>query len=316
MTLVEHLYELRYRLSMGLLAALIGAIVCCFWFNFTIWPIPKLSSIVMEPYCSGTTNTLLDRLPKGQKDTCGLLQTKPFEAFSTLLKVGVTTGVVLTSPAWLHQLWAFITPGLRSKERRFGISFVVFGSLLFLLGAVVAYFVLPQALRVMTGVAGTGMVTAFSASDYISFLITLLVMFGVSFELPLIVVMLNFAGVLPYATIKRWRRGIFFSIVIFAALVTPGSDALSMIVLAGALCVLFEFSVQLSRFHDRRLAKRRAGDGWNIDPDTAAPLEDAPEPVGSPEPVRQTATPAPAPRTETGPSAGETPRTRWYDDAT
>ncbi|WP_031465782.1 twin-arginine translocase subunit TatC [Sciscionella sediminilitoris] len=312
MTLVEHLYELRYRLSMALLAALAGAIVCCLWFNFTIGSLPTLSDIVMHPYCSGTTNTLLDQVGgKGSKD-CGLLQTKPFEAFSVLLKVGITTGVVLTSPLWLHQVWAFITPGLRKRERRFGVSFVAFGSVLFVLGAVVAYFVLPEALRVLTNVAGTGMVTAFSASDYVGFLINLLVIFGISFELPLVVVMLNFAGVLRYEKIKRWRRGIFFAIVIFSALVTPGSDALSMVVLGAALCVLFELAVQISRMHDKRLAKRRKDEGWDLeDPDTASPLDHTPEPV-----LSEPAQPAPAPIALAEPAQEPPPRNRWYDDAT
>lgn len=203
------------------------------------------------------------------------------EGFSILLEVGITTGVVLSSPFWLHQLWAFITPGLRRKERRFGVAFVCFGSLLFLLGAVVAYLLLPEVLRVVTSIAGSdNLLTAFSAGDYVSFLINLLVVFGISFELPLVVVMLNFAGILRYQKVRRWRRGFFFGIVIFAALVTPGTDAISMVILAGALSLLFELALQVARLHDKRLEARRKAEGWDTDdPDTASELQHAPEPV-------------------------------------
>lgn len=324
MTLVEHLYELRYRLAMALLAVAIGALVCCLWFNFTIWPIPRLSKVVLAPYCSGATHTLANLVGK-PGDQCGLLQTKPFEGFSLLLKVGVTTGIVLTSPAWLHQVWAFITPGLRKRERRFGVSFVCFGSVLFLLGAVIAYLLLPQVLRVMTSIAGSGnLLTAFSANDYVSFLIHLLVVFGISFELPLVMVMLNFAGVLRYAKVRQWRRGFFFGIVIFSALVTPGSDAISMIILAGALCVLFELSLQVARIHDKRLDAKRKAEGWETeDPDRPSELQHTPEPVLAGEP-QAAAGPAQGPASPDGPGSPEGPASPdapepprgWYDDAT
>ncbi|WP_020500189.1 twin-arginine translocase subunit TatC [Sciscionella marina] len=313
MTLVEHLYELRYRLGMALLAAGVGALVCCLWFNVTIWPIPTLSHVVLYPYCHGTSHTLTDLVGKPGKE-CGLLQTKPFEGFSTLLQVGITTGVVLTSPFWLHQLWAFITPGLHRKERRFGVSFVSFGSVLFLLGAVVAYLLLPEVLRVMTNVAGSdNLLTAFSASDYVSFLINLLVVFGISFELPLVVVMLNFSGVLRYEKVRHWRRGFFFAIVIFAALVTPGTDAISMVILAAALCLLFEMALQLARVHDKRIDAKRRDEGWDTDdPDTPSKLDHTPDPVFTPQPAAHA---GPTPATEQA-EADRRPRRHWYDDAT
>lgn len=321
MTLVEHLFELRYRLGWALFAALLGSIVCCLWFNFTIQPVPTLSQVVLHPYCYGTSHTLTDMLGDRAQE-CGLLQTKPFEGFMILLEVGVTTGVVLSSPFWLYHLWAFITPGLRKKERRFGISFVCFGSVLFALGAVIAYLVLPEMLRVMTNIAGAhNLLTAFSASDYISFLIHLLIVFGVSFELPLIVVMLNFAGVLRYEKVRHWRRGFFFAIVVFSALVTPGTDALSMIILGGALSVLFEMSLQISRIHDKRLAAKRRAEGWDDeDPDHPSALNYTPEPVLAPEPVPAPATLAttenPTENLTAGGDTGHDPLAGWYDDAT
>jgi sec-independent protein translocase protein TatC len=109
----------------------------------------------------------------------------------------------------------------------------------------------PVALRALVSVGGDQFISALTGNDYVSFVLTLLVIFGISFELPLLVVMLNRAGVLRYTTLRRWRRGIIFVLFVFAAIVTPGGDPFSMIGLAGALAILFEVAVQLSRLHDR-----------------------------------------------------------------
>lgn len=276
MTLMEHLYELRRRLAFAALAVLAGSIIGFIWFNVTVGSVPSLGDLMSQPYCA---------LPESQRATftghsCALLQTQPFEAFMIRLKVGIAAGFVLTSPAWLYQIWAFITPGLYQKERKFALTFVTAAVVLFSGGAVLAYVVVPEALKVLSGVGGGQFVTALAATAYVSFMLNLLVIFGVSFELPLLVVMLNRVGVLKYEKLNHWRRGIIFGLFVFAAFATPGQDPISMIVLAGGLTLLFELAVQIARIHDRRLARERVEAGLDgLDDDEPSPLDPRGEPV-------------------------------------
>ena len=282
MTLVEHLYELRYRLGLAIVAAIVGAILGFLWWSYAVGPIPSLGHLVQAPYCQLPVGDRINfgTLGTGQ-DSCRFLQLKPFEGFSVRLKVGIAAGIVLASPAWLYQLWAFITPALHRNEKRFAVAFVAFASALFAIGALLAYIVVPEALKVLTGVGGSDFVAAFAGSEYISFMISLLVIFGISFELPLLVVMLNRVGVLKYAKLKKWRRGIIFVLFCFAAVVTPGQDPISMVALAGALTLLFEISIQIARVHDRRKEREDVAAGWaGLSDDEASPLSHTPESVG------------------------------------
>lgn len=132
----------------------------------------------------------------------------------------------------------------------------------------------------MLSTAGGGeFVTAFAGSDYVSFMLALLVIFGVSFELPLLVVMLNRIGVLPYRKLKKWQRGIILGLFVFAAIVTSAQDPISMCALAGTLTLLFAVAVQVARIHDRRKAARQAVQGWENLPEDQASSMDHPSVV-------------------------------------
>jgi sec-independent protein translocase protein TatC len=275
MTLIEHIYEFRRRLGFALLAVVIGGIFGFIWFETKLGPIPSLGDIMIGPYCQIPSQQRL-----GGIDGCRLLQTVPFESFMIRLQVGVAAGAVLMSPAWLYQIWAFIAPGLYSKERKYALTFVSFASVLFAIGAVLAYLLVPHALELLTSFGQDQFVTALTADKYISFILSLLVIFGVSFELPLLVVMLNRVGVVKYVQLKKWRRGIVFALFVFAAFATPGSDPFSMLGLAGALTVLFEIAIQLARFHDRKLDKVRVDEGWDkLADDEAAPFNYTPSTI-------------------------------------
>ncbi|MBA2470787.1 MAG: twin-arginine translocase subunit TatC [Pseudonocardiales bacterium] len=278
MTLMEHLYELRNRLFVALCAVGLGGILGFVWWGTSAFGLPTLGDLITRPYCALPTTLRL--APNAGK--CQLLQTAPFEVFTLRMQVGLAVGAVLTAPIWVYQIWAFITPGLYAKERKFAVTFVGAASVLFAGGAVLAYYVVPTGLSFLANLGGGEFITALTGGAYIGFLLTMLAVFGLTFELPLLVVMLNRVGMLPYAKLKRWQRGILFGLFVLAAVATPGNDPISMLALAGALVVLFEASVLVARQHDRALARRRAEQGWdNLDPDEPSPLDDRVEPVTS-----------------------------------
>jgi sec-independent protein translocase protein TatC len=270
MTLIGHLRELRNRVGIALLFVLIGTAVAFWWYDH------GLGDFIRAPYCD-----LPDDLRYNASDgTCGLLVTDVFGGALIRLKIAFIAGVVLSAPFWLYQIWAFITPGLKRNEKRYGVSFVAVSTLLFALGAALAYISLSAGLKLLLNLAGDGVVVALTAQDYIGFVISLLLAFGVSFELPLIAVVLNLVGVLSHAVLAKARRWIYFLTIVFAAFITPTQDPFTMLLMAGPMCVLFELAIQVARVVDKRRAKREAALGLQgLDDDEASPLDAAPSPL-------------------------------------
>jgi sec-independent protein translocase protein TatC len=273
MSLIAHLTELRNRVAKALLALLIATAIAFWWYEH------GLGTFIRAPYCGLPAHLRYG----GSGAPCGLLVTDVFGGVFIRLKVAFLAGAVLSSPFWLYQLWAFITPGLKRNEKRYGISFVVASTSLFALGAVLAYISLAAGLKLLLGLAGDGVIVALTAQDYVGFVLSLLVAFGVSFEVPLIAVALNLVGILSHEVLSRSRRWIFFLTLVFAAFITPTQDPFTMLLMALPMIALFEIAIQIARIVDKRRARRADVDSFHdLADDEASPLDARPSPLEDP----------------------------------
>ena len=179
-------------------------------------------------------------------------------AFDVRLQVSIFLGVMMSSPVWLFNIWSFITPGLKKKERKFTIWFVVVAVPLFLAGTALAWSSLPTFVQVLVGFTPEGSANVINASDYILFTIRILLVFGIAFVLPVVLVLLNFAGVITAQNIlKSWRMAIFISAVV-GAIATPVAEPMAMFLLMIPLLILYFVAAGVATLHDKRLARKSA----------------------------------------------------------
>jgi sec-independent protein translocase protein TatC len=259
MALADHLRELRARLLLVTLALTIGIIVAWFFYD-------QLFNLLLDPY-EAARRRLAEKGVRSEPVVNGV-------ATSLLLrlKISALAAVVVTSPFWLYQVWGFVVPGLHPNEKKWTQLFAVVAGPLFVAGVAVAYYVLPKGMEVLIGFTPGNLTSLIDFGDYFRFLTRMMLVFGIAFEIPLFVVMLNLAGVVSGRTLGAYRPWIILGTFIFAAVATPSTDPFSMIMLAIPMTVLFLLSEGIARFVDRRRAARSDSFG-DVADDEASPLD-------------------------------------------
>lgn len=250
MSMVDHLGELRSRLIKSLLLFVLISVIAFIFFK-------PISNFLLDPLCS-VPKTLLG--PNG----CRLTSFGVLEPLNVRLKVTALTGIVFASPIWLYQLYAFVVPGLTNKERSYAIPFILTSIGLFLLGATFAYLTMPAAIRFLVGLGAGQIIPLFRAQDYLNFVGLIIIIFGVTFELPILLFFLGLAGVLPVEKLRKNRRAAIVGIVVLAAVVTPSQDPYTMLAMAVPLYGFFELTIVLLTVVARRKAKTARAEGRDV----------------------------------------------------
>ncbi len=297
MTLIEHVRELRNRLfwaSLGLVFGLIVGFIVSQW----------VFHLLEKPYC---------QLPSSinAQGQCSFLVLGVGDSLVLRLKIALWVGIIVGAPVWLYQLWAFIAPGLHRHERKWAYVFVSIAAPLFATGAVLAYLVVGHSLKFIMEAGVLGQPTQLEVSAYTGFVTSMILLFGGAFEFPLILLMLNFTGVVRARRLLSWWRVVIFLSFAFAAIATPDPGPFGMTLLAACLTVLYFLTVGIAFINDRR--KGRGGEMYaELDDDEISPLDlDDREPVGAGARVESPSSVA-APE----PVAAPLPIERRFDDMT
>lgn len=240
MSVMEHLEELRRRIVIAFFAILMGAVVG--WFLY-----PYVLELLRDPFCQYLRDNPEVRPPAG----CDLVFNSPVDAFLTKLKMVGFLGLIVALPVVLYQLWAFIVPGLTSREKRWSIPFIVTSTLLFIGGAAFAIWTLPRALEFLLGFGGEAIVPLITFDRYIGFVTLVTLAFGVSFLFPVILVFLEAVGVLSWQLLASWRRWAILGISVFAAVITPSGDPYTMFAMMIPMYVFYEASIIIGRIMKR-----------------------------------------------------------------
>ncbi|MEC3993106.1 twin-arginine translocase subunit TatC [Actinacidiphila sp. DG2A-62] len=275
MPLADHLRELRNRLLKSVLAIIVVTVVAAFFYKDIIHLLQQ--RIPDNVRCINGQNHKDTSKACAQMTVSGLLG-----GFSIALKVSLMAGIVGASPVWLYQLWGFLAPGLHRNEKRYTLGFVGAGVPLFLAGGLLAYEILPQTARIMIGFVPNDTTNLLALDDFLDLVVRMIVVFGLAFELPLVLVLLNFTGVVSGRRMLGWWRGMVIGITVFAAVATPTGDPLTMCLLAAPIVFLYFLAMGVCFFNDARRRRRREADpDFGLDPDEASSLDHIPEQITS-----------------------------------
>ncbi|OQR61089.1 twin arginine-targeting protein translocase TatC [Streptomyces maremycinicus] len=304
MPLADHLRELRNRLAKAMLAIVLVTVVAAFFYNDIINFLTK--PILDSVGCGKTFEEIAGQLNSGDAtNKCASITINGLLApFTLALQVSLMAGVVFASPVWLYQLWAFIAPGLHNHERKYAYAFVGLGAPLFLGGGYFAYAVLPTTAKVLIDFTPGGVSNLLPLDNLLQLVTRMVVVFGLSFELPLLLVFLNLTGMVTGRRMLGWWRAMIIGITVFAAVATPSTDPISMLALAGPIWILYFGATAFSLLNDRR---RRRRDALGPADDEASELDLSPEDIGEVEPVTAH---------RALPEQSTTERVNGYDDVT
>ncbi|WP_418956107.1 twin-arginine translocase subunit TatC [Streptomyces tritici] len=303
MPLADHLRELRNRLGKAMLAIVACSIVAAFFsqqlMELLSSPVPKC-----PPGTSVSDNT---------GGSCVIIAYQTMlSPFTSTVKVVMLAGLIASTPIWLYQLWAFIAPGLHQNEKKYTYYFASVAVPLFAAGVYTAFLIMPVSVKVLISITPDVASNFLSLDDLLDFTTRMVLVFGLAFELPVLLIMLNIAGVVTGKRMAGWWRGMIMGTFVFGAVATPSTDPLGMIALSGPIVLLYFLAVGVALLNDKR---RRAGDpDAHLDDDEASELDLTPSSLGAVEPVHA----APALPEQ---ASGEVDHTRsqrlnGYDDIT
>jgi sec-independent protein translocase protein TatC len=263
MPLMDHLRELRNRVVKMALGLALGMVVGFVFFN-PVW------HVIEHPLCSAVIRGHTGCQTVGVNQ---LILSGPLDSFYLRVKVALIAGVILSSPVWLYQIWAFIGPGLHTREKRWTYAFLGTSVPLFLTGVTLAYWSLGRSMHYLLGLTPDHVSNLIQVDQYMSFVMTMLLAFGIAFEVPLLIIMLNLAGILTHERFRKSRRMLLFAVFLVAGMANPSPDPLTMLILGGGCVVLVEAAELAVWAHDRRRARQDPYAG--LADDELSPLDDA-----------------------------------------
>ena len=255
MTLIEHIRELRTRLFRACIAILVGAII-----GYLVSR--RVQDWITAPYCNFSVSHGAAK--------CSFNLNGPLDQFMLQLKISLYVGLVLAAPFWLYQLWAFVAPGLHRRERRYAYAFAAAAAPLFAVGFYLGFLLVSRSMVFFLGMSSQYTLTV-NLDGYFEFVTGVMLLFGAAFEFPVLVAMLNFAGLVSAKRLLGWWRIAIFLMFFFAAVVTPTPDPFGMTILGACMAVLYFGAVGIAFLNDRRRARRQPY--ANLSDDEVSPIE-------------------------------------------
>ena len=307
MTLMEHLRDLRTRLFRASVSILVGFIASFFWLA------QHVQTLLERPYCQLAADEMRQAghgvLPAGWQ--CNFVQLGVTDVFVLRMKIALYLALIIASPFWLYQLWAFIAPGLHRHERRWAYLFVGLAAPLFAAGSVLAYFVIAKGLAFLLQFNGPDIKTTLEITKYVDFITGLMLLFGVAFLFPLVVMLFNIAGLASAKRLLGWWRVAVFLFYAFAAIATPTADPFGMTFLGLSLSALYFGAVGFAFLNDRRRERRQRAEFGDVADDETSSIEYDVEPIEEGEGAGGLDAVAPS-----APVSTPLPLDRRYDDST
>ncbi|HUH52787.1 MAG TPA: twin-arginine translocase subunit TatC [Microbacteriaceae bacterium] len=240
MSLGEHFLELRKRLMISAIAVAV-ALIAGWFMRMWVW------DVLRQPVYD---------IAENQGRTTSINYGDVMSGFDLQVQIALFIAVLLASPVWLYQIWAFLSPGLTKKEKLYTVGFFGTAIPLFLVGVFAGWKIFPNIVRLLISFAPTEDTALLTARPYLDMAIKLMLAVGVGFVVPVFIVLLNFVGVLSAKSIlKSWRIAIL-SIILFAGITTPAADLISMFLLAVPMVLLYFIAAGIATLHDRRVKKK------------------------------------------------------------